>query len=652
MFKQIVPVLLVLSSVLFSQNAIDSIRTHISSFDDSTKARMLLDETWRRRSNEPLTAIQLGKEALKIYINLQDRSGEARANNYLGITYVNTGAIEIAYEYHIAALNAAEIAGNSNQIAYSYNNIGEVFRLKNNVVSATENIQRAIQIFESINDSRGLAYCYVNLGRLYVAQDDPDRALELFEKAEKIAVNLNLEEMQGRILLAIARISQKSGDFLRAENSYFTLENLYRKLNYQKGLAEVWSGLSDVFYQKGDFQKALDYSLRSLELNKRILNAVGEVNNLNSLAGIYLALNNLNSGERFLSLALKKSAVLNSASLTASTYKSYYKLYKKTGRLDSALYYYEKYNTLKDSIVTKDEMIKLGELESLIKFEKSEREKEILQHSLDNQIRQRNYLVVIAALFLIIAIILTFRYFEKKKISDELNRINIVKDKFFRIIAHDLREPFAATFSALGLLRDQYDELSESDKKETIAIISNLIKKDFDLLENLLMWAKNQRREIKFEPVTIHLKGVVEKIVVLISSRISSKNISVENFCEDGETVLADEEMLNAILRNVIFNAVKFTNNGGRIIISCKQIDGGSVITIKDNGIGMDKNTIKDLYSLDTKNTSIGTSGESGSGLGMILVKEFVDAHKGNIEIESEPGQGTAVTIILPNKKA
>ncbi|HOI29146.1 MAG TPA: tetratricopeptide repeat-containing sensor histidine kinase [Melioribacteraceae bacterium] len=652
MYKQILFLLLIFSCTLQSQNTIDSIRGKISSLDDSSKARVLLEETWKRRSNDPLAAIQLGKEALKIYFDLKDRSGEARANNYLGITYVNTGALEIAYEYHIAALRAAENAGNSIQVAYSYNNIGEIFRLKNNVVAATENIQRAIQIFESVNDQRGLAYCYVNMGRLYAAQEDPGRALELFEKSEKIAVSLNLEEMRGRILLAIARISQRSGDFSRAEKSYVALEKLYEKLNYQKGIAEVWSGLSDVLYRKGELRKALEYSFRSLDLNKKILNAVGEVNNLNSLAGIYLSLNNLKAGEEFLSLALKKSNELNSSSLIASTYKKYYELYKKSGRLDSALYYFEKFNTLKDSIVTKDEMIKLGELESLIKFEKSEREKEILQNDLNHQIRQRNYLVVITVLFLVIAVILTFRYFEKKKVSEELNRINIVKDKFFRIIAHDLREPFGATFSALGLLRDQYDELSETEKKDAIEVVSGLIKKDFDLLENLLMWAKNQRREIKFEPSTIYLQSVVDKIIALVSSRISAKNILVENICGDNDTVLADEEMLNAILRNVIFNAVKFTNHGGQITISCNHISEESVITIKDNGIGMDKNTIKDLFSLDTKNTSIGTAGESGSGLGMILVKEFVDMHKGKIEIESESGKGTTVTIILPSKKA
>lgn len=637
-----------ITTVLFSQTATDSINNSISSLEDSVKARILLEETWKRRSNDPLIAIQLGKEALKIYKNLKDKSGEAKANNYLGITYTNIGAIEVAFEYHSAALIAAEEASNKTQIAYSYNNIGEIYRTKNNVVKATEKIQQAIQIFESIEDSQGLAYCYVNLGRLYAAQDDLNRALEFFDRAKEISLLLGLEDMHGRILLAIARIAQRGGDFSKAEKTYFDLEKLYRKTDYQKGIAEVWRGLSEVEYNNRKLQEALDYSLKSLDLNKQILYAEGEINNLNQIAKIYLALNNINAGERYLSLALNKSNVINSLTLSAATYKTYYQLYKQIGRLDSALYYHEKYYETKDSIVTKEEMIKLGELESLIKIEKAEREIVLLQNDLENQTRQRNYLIVIAALFLMIAIILTFRYFEKKRVSEELNNINIVKDKFFRIIAHDLREPFSATFTALGLLKEQYNELNESEQKEAIEMIGGLIKRDFDLLENLLMWAKNQRQEISFRPIKLTLKPVITTILQLIETNLTNKNIAVKINCPVELSVYADDQMLNTILRNLIFNSVKFTNIGGKIEISAENGDAESVIKISDNGIGMDKDAIKDLFALEKKSISKGTAGESGSGLGMIIVKEFVDAHKGKIQVESEPGEGTTITITLP----
>jgi len=269
---------------------------------------------------------------------------------------------------------------------------------------------------------------------------------------------------------------------------------------------------------------------------------------------------------------------------------------------------------------------------------------------LENQTEQRNYLIIIAILSILLAIILLIRYFDKKKISEELKSINVVREKFFRIIAHDLREPFGATFTALGLLKEQYDDLSEAEKKEAIEMVGGLIKKDFDLLENLLMWAKNQRNEINFKPIRLALKPVIKKIIQLIETSLTSKNISLSIETGDSFEVYADEQMLNTILRNIIFNAVKFTNINGHIKISGECSDGNCIIKISDDGIGMDQDTIKDLFALDRKTISKGTAGESGSGLGMILVKEFVDTHKGTITIDSEPGKGTTVTLSLPQK--
>lgn len=650
MLKKTFILLITFTSLHFSQTSIDSIYKSISAFEDSSRARILLEDTWKRRSNEPLVAIQLGKEALSKFKNIGDLSGQARANNYLGIVYTNIGAIDVANTYHVEALKIAQLANDLTQVAYSYNNLGEIFRIKNDIVKATENIQRAIQIFESNNDQRGLAYCYVNLARLYNSQDDFNKAIEFFDKAKNIAQQLDLNDMHGRILLSIARIAQRNGDYLRAEETYNTLEKIYNKSNYLKGIAGVWRGLGELAYTKKNYNEALDYITKSIELNRKIYNPEGEINSLNSIARIYITLNNITAGNNFLSLALNKAKEINSPTLTALTYKTYYELFKQVGKLDSALYYHEKYHSLKDSIVTKEEIIKLGELESLIKIEKAERDKEIIQKELENQTKQRNYLIIIAILSILLAIILLIRYFDKKKISEELNSINIVREKFFRIIAHDLREPFSATFTALGLLKEQYDDLSEAEKKEAIEMVGGLIKKDFDLLENLLMWAKNQRKEIKFKPDKLTLKPIINKIIQLIETRLNSKNISLDIEISESFEVFADEQMLNTIFRNIIFNAVKFTNINGHIKISGECLNGNCVIKVADDGVGMDKDTVKDLFALDRKTVSKGTAGESGSGLGMILVKEFVDAHKGTITIESEPGKGTTVILSLPQK--
>jgi signal transduction histidine kinase len=198
------------------------------------------------------------------------------------------------------------------------------------------------------------------------------------------------------------------------------------------------------------------------------------------------------------------------------------------------------------------------------------------------------------------------------------------------------------------LLKEQYNDLSESEQKEAIELIGGLIKRDFDLLENLLMWAKNQRQEITFRPVKLILKPVITKILQLIETNLTNKNIAVKINCPDDLAVYADDQMLNTIFRNIIFNAVKFTKLGGKITVAAENTNNSCIIKISDDGVGMDKDTVKDLFELEKKNVSKGTAGESGSGLGMILVKEFVDAHKGTIQIDSEPDNGTTITITFP----
>ena len=640
--------IIVTASAVYSQTKVDSVLAKISALDDSTKTRILLEETWNRRSNDPLTAINLGKEAAAAAKIEGNKTLEAKSNNYLGVIYTNIGAIEMAFEHHQAALKIAKEADDPAQTAYSYNNLGNVYRIRNKIEEATASIQSAIKIFESTNDQQGLAYCYINIGRLYSAQEDFNNALAYFEMADKISIMINNEDMRARILLEIAKLAQNKKDYARAEQSYFELEKLYKKINYLKGFAEVWQGLSDLAYKKKNMNDAMSYSLKALELNKKILNASGEVNNLNDIALICLEQKKIKAGEDYLALALHRSIEINEPTLIADTYYTLYRLHKQTGKTDSALFYFEKYHGMKDSIVTNEEILKLGEMESLVKIERSEKEKQMLLKDLENQTKLRNYLAVIVVLFILIVIMLTIRYYEKKRLSTKLNEINIVKDQFFKIIAHDLREPFAALFGAASLLRDNYDELTEEEKKQTINMIGESIRREFDLLQNLLMWAKSQRQHIKFNPEKLALRQIINENVELIKTNLANKNIFLNVECADDMIINADEQMLNTIIRNLIFNALKFTNEGGEISIAAGRKEGRVKIEIRDNGIGMDNETINNLFALDKKNVGKGTSGETGSGIGLIITKEFVEAHKGTIDAESEPGKGSVFTINLP----
>lgn len=648
MLKKLCLLGFIINNFICAAQTNDSLLTEYSHLNDSAKTAAILKEVWDNRSNDPLAAIKLAKQALMLAEKINDKSLEAKALNFLGITHTNIGANEIAFDYHKSALKKSKEAGDRVQLAYSYNNIGGIYRLENNFVTASENILTAIKIFEEEKRKIGLAYCFINMGRLYKDQKNFERGLQYFKNALDLANENNNEDLRARILLETADILFQQKEYKRAVANYLELEKLYKNINYLKGLAEVWNNLSELYYKENKLNDAMHFANKAIELNKQILNAEGEIINLNNISLIYLALNQSAKGYSFLKEALNKSAQLNEPDMFINSYKTHYEFYKKEGNLKSALNYFEMYHHLKDSVYTDEELIKFGELESLIKIEKAEKENQILLSDLEHQLSQRNYFIVIIVLALLTAIVVTIRFYEKKKLSEELKKTNIVKDKFFRIIAHDLREPFNAIFSAVDLLKNNYDDLNERERKDTLDAIGKLIKTDFELLENLLMWSKNQSSFIEFNPVNLNIKESVKKNINLVQNNIDKKSVNVKIDCPSELGINADEQMLNSILRNIIFNAVKFSNTGGEISISSKQIGNNIKIEITDKGTGMSSETMANIFSLEKKKAIKGTAGESGSGIGLILTKEFIERHKGTINIQSEVGKGSTFIINFP----
>jgi signal transduction histidine kinase/tetratricopeptide (TPR) repeat protein len=602
------------------------------------------------RSNDPLSALQIAKHALELSVTTEDLNNQAKSLNYIGVIYTNLGANEVALDHHYAALKVAIEADDWEQSGYSYNNIGGVYGYKNNLSAAIENIQKAIKIFEDNNDQTGLAYCSINIGKLYENQDNFDKSLEYFNRALKISLEINKQDMQARILLDIANLHYQKGDYAKAKEAYLELEKYYEEINYLKGLAEIWNGLSEVYFKERKYNDALKYSEKALELNKVILNAKSEVNSLNNIALIYLALGKKNIGENYLAKSHTKSVEINNPYALMDTYNTHYSFYKQTGELNKSIQYYEKYHQLQDSIFTNEEVIKLGELEALLRIEKAEGEKQVLQKELEIQKYQRNYFIVILIMLFLIAAAVTFRFYEKKKLSEELKQTNLVKDKFFSIISHDLREPFSAILGSIDILKNCYDELNEKERIESIDTIQQALHKDFELLENLLMWARNQSNDILFSPVKLRVKELIDKNIFLIKSNLTKKNIAVEINCDENLSITADEQMLNSILRNLIFNAVKFTRSDGKISITVARDNNFVNITINDDGLGMDEYTLNKLFQLDKKVTSKGTAGESGSGIGLILTKDFIKRHKGKITVESQLNVGSSFNVSLPSK--
>jgi signal transduction histidine kinase len=231
--------------------------------------------------------------------------------------------------------------------------------------------------------------------------------------------------------------------------------------------------------------------------------------------------------------------------------------------------------------------------------------------------------------------------------SKELKELNSTKDKLFSIIAHDLRSPFNSILGFSELLSENIRDYDIEKSEEFIAIINSTAKHTLALLDNLLDWAKIQTGQMDYKPMSLRLQPVIQEIIDILNSSATIKNIKLNYAQSEDFIVHADPNMLKTILRNLIQNSIKFTNPGGKVDIYVVSKEKQVEVTVADNGTGMNETTRNKLFKKNANFTSFGTANESGSGLGLILCKEFVKDLGGKIWVESEVGKGSRFTFTL-----
>jgi PAS domain S-box-containing protein len=232
---------------------------------------------------------------------------------------------------------------------------------------------------------------------------------------------------------------------------------------------------------------------------------------------------------------------------------------------------------------------------------------------------------------------------------DELKKLNATKDRFFSIIAHDLKNPFHSIMGFSDLLTRNYDNIEEEKKKEFISLIKESSSSAYSLLENLLNWARTQTNRIKYSPSSINVTGIIREVYQLLNVQAQNKKVEI-SIPDNNENIyaFADYNMVFTVIRNLMNNALKFTKEGDTVSISANPVKGRLKISISDTGIGMTKEEKKNLFNLDELQSTDGTSGEPGTGLGLIVCREFILIHGGDIEVKSEKGKGSTFSFSLP----
>jgi PAS domain S-box-containing protein len=247
------------------------------------------------------------------------------------------------------------------------------------------------------------------------------------------------------------------------------------------------------------------------------------------------------------------------------------------------------------------------------------------------------------------------RAIERKLIEEErelytknLQKLNQTKDEFFSIISHDLRSPFNSILGYTDILKNEHTSMAKNDLTFIVESLYQSTRNIYTLLNNLLQFSRFQIGKMDFEPEELNLKEILEKNIKTIEGNALQKNIEITKEIENDSNIYADENMINSVLQNLIDNAIKFTSRGGQISIKAYPNNKVIRIYVEDNGVGMSEETVSKLFNLNSKNSTPGTENEIGTGLGLLLTKEFIEKNGGSLRVESELGKGSKFIVTLP----
>ncbi len=495
------------------------------------------------------------------------------------------------------------------------------------------------------------ARVFIQLGVINFFQKNWDESLYYYKKAEKGALELGSKQGLSIAKNNIANIYQKKKAYPKAIGGYKESLVLQKELKDTATICNTYFNIGTCYEELKQPTKASLYFNKSYEF----ANAINDVEiltlSLIHQGSIATEQKQYEQAEFLLDLAENKIKLHGYRQVLSELYNSKTNLYERQGNYQKALATYKKNSSLLDSIANSDLRMRTKELEVKLKTEEKE-QKIILQKE---KIKNRNILLWLLSGFSLLGFGLTFTIYllwkSRKRKNKKLIKLNNTKDRLFSIISHDLKSPAIAQKMAIESLKPQIEELENENVKSYCKILYENTKSQVTIIENLMNWAMVQTEKIKYTPQAVDIVTVIRKEMALYEVALKNKGICLKNLLPKQCVVYVDKHMISIVVRNLINNAVKFTPTNGCITISCKCEENNALISIRDEGIGMSSEQISALYTTKQKvETRLGTKGEKGTGLGLILCKDLLKRNNSNLHINSILEKGTVMSFSL--KKA
>jgi signal transduction histidine kinase/predicted negative regulator of RcsB-dependent stress response len=571
-------------------------------------------------------ALKADTEALEFGIASNDSASIATSYNNIANDYYDLGEYDEAYRYFTLSYRVASALRDSLTQAITIHNVGRVYKELGQYDRALERLQLSRQMSKRIGDTAGEPYSLSEIGDVLLRQGKYDSALSMLRKTLQLSRAQDLRVLLPKSMMNIAQILIKKSDYTKALAYYDTAYQQYSRSNDKYGIAEVNLGRGLAYASMKRYDDAMKLIQGSLE-DARTLNAK--------------------------ILQLQCTYHLSS-------------LWELRGDHKKALEYFKQYDLVEDSLFSQDMQSRLAK--DQLQFETEDKDSQIAALS-EQQARQkseirkqefvRNILVVVMALSGILLLtvyrsgqrrrkintLLLQHQEEMEKRSEELEKLNQVKDKFFSIISHDLRSPINALAGLLDLL--DKGAILPTELPEHIKELRIRFHHTRTLLNNLLDWTLLQMDKLNLQATKIDVHRIAEENILLLGP-MQGKDITIQNDIPKPCLAFADSNTINLVIRNLITNALKFTNDGGKVLIKATEGASEWQVSVHDNGIGMKPEVLKILFDKTAPYTTRGTANEKGTGLGLILCKEFVEKNGGRIWVESSEGKGSVFFFTLP----
>jgi signal transduction histidine kinase/Flp pilus assembly protein TadD len=593
---------------------------------------------------------------------------EAKALNLLGIISREKLDYSTALEYHQAALTIYQQLSIDDEIAGVLSNMAMVYELIHESDKALETYLEVLEKEEASGNTEGIARTNNNLGYSYFKTDDYGKSIIAFTNALEAAKKVGNNNFLASAYHGLGVSFHGLGNFDAAITNLNLAANINKIAGNDNWLANNFATLVQIYMYKKNYQtasKLLDTAILIYEQNNRTVELIGA---LNIKGMISFDLGDFSTAEKFFRKSIGISDTVD-VLLSKEAYNNLYHLEKRKGNYQTALQHLEKALQLSDSL---DKVVKSKTLMEIgTRYEVKQKDAENLHLKSLNELNKRIILnqrhVFVGAgvfvVFLSVLIVVLFRGKKRLKManlelqrksaeilsqSGRLTELNATKDRLFSIIAHDLKNPFNAILGFSEIAIEEVEKYDDRQLTEIIGMIKNSADGAYKLLENLLEWSRSQRGILGFNPDWINVKESLEELISLSNNQAQSKMISIGNNVPQGFWIFADQNMFETMLRNLVGNAIKFTHPNGVVAISAIQENGYSKIIITDNGVGMSKENVEKLFRIDQGHSTKGTGNESGSGLGLILCKEFIEKHHGFIEVESTKDSGSRFSLSFP----